>query len=58
MYNSIECTDKYFKTSGSWQKFPFLDNNDVIADSPGDNNNSASFKYEIKMNRKWWYKKC
>ena len=52
MYNLIEYSDNYSKTSGSlWQYYrdiPDLDNNDNIANIPG---NSASFKFKVK-NRK------
>ena len=48
MYNSIEYSDNYSKTSGSlWQFYrhePFINNNGAIADFPAVNNNSASFK--------------
>ena len=41
------------KTSGSlWQYYrdkPCLDDNSVIADFPADNDNSASFKFKIKI---------
>ena len=52
MYNLIEYSDNYSKSSGSlyqcYRDEPFLDNND-IADFPADNNNSASFKYKTKI---------
>ena len=47
MYNLIEYSDTYSKTSGSlWQFFrdeAALDDNKVIIDFPSDNNNSISF---------------
>ena len=53
MYNLIEHSDNYSKTSGSlWQYYrdePFLDNNGAIADFLADNNNSASFKFKTKI---------
>ena len=55
MYKSIEYSDNYSKTTGSfWQQHrdePFLDSNDNIANIPGDNNNSASFKFKTKGQR-------
>ena len=48
MYNLIEYSDTYSKTSGSPCQFyrdePALNNNDVLIDFPPDNNNSISFK--------------
>ena len=53
MYNLIEYSDNYSKTSGSlWQYYrdePFLDDNDAIVDFPANNNNSASFKFKTKI---------
>ena len=51
MYNLIEYSDNYSKTSGSlWQYSrdePFSDYNDAIADFPAENNNnSAPFKFK------------
>ena len=50
MYNLIDYSDNYSKTSGSlWQYCRheiFLDNNGATADFPVDNNSSASFKFE------------
>ena len=44
MYNLIEYSDNYCKTSGSlWQYHrdePVLKDNDAIADFPADDNNS------------------
>ena len=52
MYNLIEYSDNYSKTSGSlWHYYrdePFLNANGAIADFPADNNNSASFKFKTK----------
>ena len=56
MYDLIEYSDNYSKTSGSlWQYYrdePFFDDNDAIADFPVDNNNSASFKFKQKITSK------
>ena len=53
MYNLIEYSDAYSKTSGSlWQYYrdePALDNNGNITDFSDDNNNSASFKFKQKI---------
>ena len=53
MYNLIEYSDHYSKTSGSlWHYYrdePFLNANVAIADFPADNNNSASFKFKTKI---------
>ena len=53
MYNLIEYSDAYSKTSGSlWQYYrdePGLDNNGNITDFSDDNNNSASFKFKQKI---------
>ena len=53
MYNLIEYSDNYSKTSGSlWQYYrdeQFLDAKCVIANFPGDDNNSASFKFKTKV---------
>ena len=53
MYNLIEYSDAYSETSGSlWQYYrdeAALDNNGNIIDFPGDNNNSASFKFKQKI---------
>ena len=47
MYNLIEYSDAYWKTSGSlWQYYrgePALDNNSNIMDFPANDNNSDSF---------------
>ena len=52
MYNLIEYSDNYSKTSGSlWQLYrdePFIDDNDAIADFPADNNTSVSLKFKTK----------
>ena len=49
MYNLIEYSDTYLKTSGSfWQYYrdePALDVNNNIIDFPANNNNSISFKF-------------
>ena len=53
MYNLIEYSDNYSKTTGSlWNDHrdePFVDINGAIADFPADNNNSASFKFKTKI---------
>ena len=53
MYNLIEYTDKYSKTSGSlWHQYidePFLGANGAIADFLADNNNSALLKLKTKI---------
>ena len=50
MYNLIEYSDTYLKTSASlWQYYkdePALDNDGNIIDFPDDNNNSALFKFK------------
>ena len=54
MYNLIEYSDNYLKTTGSlWQYYrvePFIGNNENIIDVP-DDPDSASFKYS---NRRLW----
>ena len=51
MYNLIEYSDNYLKTSGSLWKYyrnePFTNNNGVIIDA-SDDPDSASFKYKQK----------
>ena len=53
MYNHIEYSDVYLKTSGSlWQYYrdePAIDANGNMIDFPADNNNSTSFKYKQKI---------
>ena len=53
MYKLIEYSDAYSRTSGSfWQYYrdePDLDSDGNIIDFPGDNNNSASFKFKPKI---------
>ena len=53
MYNLIEYSDNYSKTSGSlWNYYrdePHLNANGAIADFPAGNNNSASFKFKAKI---------
>ena len=55
MYNLIEYSDTYLKTSASlWQYYkdePALDNDGNIIDFPDDNNNSALFKFKQKITR-------
>ena len=52
MYNLIEYSDNYLKTSGSlWQYYrdePFIINNGDITDIP-DNPDSSSFKFKLKI---------
>ena len=53
MYNLIEYSDNYSKTSGSlWQYYrdePILNDHGVIADFAADDNNSVSFKFKTKI---------
>ena len=53
MYNLIEYSDAYSKTSGSvWQynkDEPALDNNNNIIDFPANNNNSISLKFKQQI---------
>ena len=50
MYNLIEYSDNYSKTSGTlWQYYrdeTFLDVNSAISDFPADDNNSALSKFK------------
>ena len=56
MYNLIEYSNTYLKTSGSlWQYFrdeAALDNNSNIIDFPADNNNSNLFKFRLQITGK------
>ena len=51
VYNLIECSNAYSKTSGSlWQYYrdePALNNNNNIIDFPASNNNSILFKFKL-----------
>ena len=53
MYNLIEYSDAYLKTSGSlWQYYrdePAIDTNDSIIDFPANDNNSNSFKFKQQI---------
>ena len=53
MYNLIEYSDNYSRTSGSlWHCYnddPFFNANGAIADFAANNNNSASFKFKTKI---------
>ena len=53
MYNLIEYSDAYIKTSGSlWQYYrdePALDAYGEIMDFPANNNNGASFKLKQQI---------
>ena len=53
MYDLIEYSDNYSKTSGSlWHYYrdaTFLNANSATADFPAYNNNSASFKFNTKI---------
>ena len=53
MYNLIENSDAYFKTSRSlWQYYgdePAPDNNSNITDFPADNSSSISFKFKQQI---------
>ena len=55
MYNLIEYSDNYSKTSGSlWQFYrdePALNNDNVIIDFLVDGNNSNPFKFKQKITR-------
>ena len=52
MYNLIECTDNYSKTSARLSKYyrdePFLDANGATADFPAANNRSVLFIFKQK----------
>ena len=54
MYNLIECSDAYSKTSRSlWQYYrdePALDNNGNINDFPANNNNNNNNCVSFKLN--------
>ena len=56
MYNLIEYSDAYLRTSGSlWQYCrdePAIDANGNIIDFPTNNNNSTSFKFQQKITGK------
>ena len=56
MYNLIEYSDTYSKTSGSLQQYyrdePALGNNGNIIDFPTNSNNSNSFKFKQKIRGK------
>ena len=53
MYNLIEYSDKYSKTTGHlWQYYrdePLLDANYAIADFLAGNNNCSLFKFKAKI---------
>ena len=53
MYNLIEYSDAYSKTSGSLRQYyrddPALDNNNNIIDFPANNNNSILFKFKQQI---------
>ena len=55
MYNLVEYSDNYFKTSRSLWHYcrdkPFLNADGTIGDFPTDNNNSALFKLKKKNSR-------
>ena len=51
MYNLIECSDNYSKTSGLWQyckDIPAVNNNNAIVNF-SNNNLTDSFNFKIKM---------
>ena len=56
MYNLIEYSDAYLKTSGSLWKYyrdePAIDDNVGVIDFPADNNNSKSFKFKQQITGK------
>ena len=58
MYNLIEYSDTFTKTSGSLYKFyrdePALNNICNIIDFSNDNNNSISFKYKQQITGQTW----
>ena len=53
MYNLVEYSDVYLKTSGSlWQYYkdePALDNSNNIVVFPSNNNNSISFEFKQQI---------
>ena len=53
MYNLLEYSDVYLKTSGSlWQYYkdePTLDNSNNIVVFPSNNNNSISFEFKQQI---------
>ena len=53
MYNLIEYSDNYSKTSGSlWQSYKdelFTNDNGAVTDFSDDNNNSILFKFKTKI---------
>ena len=53
MYNLIEYSDAYLKTSGNLQQYyraePALDNNNNIVDFRANNINSISFKFKLQI---------
>ena len=53
MYNSIEYSNNFSKTSGSlWQYYrdePFFDDNGAISDFPVYDNNIGLFKFKTKL---------
>ena len=53
IYNLIEHSDAYLKTSGSLRQYyrdePTLDANNNIIDFPAKNNNSNSYKFKWKI---------
>ena len=53
MYNLVEYSDVYLKTSGSlWQYYkdePTLDNSNNIVVFPSNNNNSISFEFKQQI---------
>ena len=53
MYNLIECSDAYSKTSARlWQYYRDVANNGNIIDFPANNNNSVSFKCKQQVKGK------
>ena len=53
MYNLIEYSDNFSKTSGNLQRFhrdvPFINENGAISNFSSHNSNNASFKYKTKI---------
>ena len=57
MHNLIEYSENHLKTSGSlWQHYrdePALNATGAIIDFPDADNNSALFKFNARLNRRW-----
>ena len=61
MHNLIEYSENHLKTSGSlWRYYrdkPALNATGAIIDFPDADNNSALFKFNARLNRRWWNKR-